>query len=1024
MASLEREVAHYMVATGDLSDNSTEIANRVVHLINASSVQENLLRLIQSMGEYLTNEDDAVRSRATGLLSYTLRQCEQESIVPSAVSVLVDFYCERLTEKSNLVHLLNGLAALAEFEHFSAMNAILVAKKLYEHLEVQRFPQGTRNTVFRVFESLLERHTPALKTINNEFISGFIQMVDGEKDPRNLMCAFKLIRSIIEHFDISGHVEDLFEVTFCYFPITFKPPPDDPYGITSDDIKYSLRRCISSTAQFSKLAVPLLLEKLSSTSGSAKKDSMETLATCAPVYGAAALLPNIDEILEALKLEVFHATDQALEDTALDCIQSIITTLSTSVSNSVDDPTERALRPLVEECVTHLKDPELKNAKPSSRLLRAVASASDPACHYAVASVVPMLVCYHQETEVATRKKAILDVLNECLEATREVYGSSDSDIDEMEQDLVSPLNDYKDRFFAMFESALLASNEYSELRLTGLKGLQGMVLNRHYLDPSEMGSVIQSFNRVLVSELDEELRSAALDALCAISTWNTTFLVELTVPALIHQLPETSDEHPTISQPQTLYAIKRLCSEPILFQAATPMLMTKFHSVCQTGTTHYAQAILATLLQVIKNKASHGHKDIGLYMDLFLNTLVTDAVKASLDSTVSQTILSESIVTMISLVLVNTFHQVDIVSQKNYIDLTFDLFFNGNLTVIGLPRSDAFAPFKATSPDTQKATSPLFSAILSTCRKEIVYPLDNVEHFIDQLVGLALETSHTAQLNALVRMMGSLMNKWKESSTLTIHAEKISCWLEPIISQKGPQSPNAMCIYLWMTKALVMKAHTMGYVFTDKVIEWCSDASYNGQAPQGFGILMGEDGLALDKVSFATMTILYKQRFFSHCLPQLVHGFQGADREVKHNYLIALSYLLKNVPKQILLNELPPLIPLLIQSLSLEDASLKISTLATFQISIVEAPEAIAPHLRTLLHAILDILNSDEMAPLSVRLASLQCLSQFPQSPARESLVLHANHVTKHLSKSVGDRKRIVRKEAVECRAQWYSLL
>lgn len=28
---------------------------------------------------------------------------------------------------------------------------------------------------------------------------------------------------------------------------------------------------------------------------------------------------------------------------------------------------------------------------------------------------------------------------------------------------------------------------------------------------------------------------------------------------------------------------------------------------------------------------------------------------------------------------------------------------------------------------------------------------------------------------------------------------------------------------------------------------------------------------------------------------------------DVKHNYLIALSYLLKNVPKQILLSELPP---------------------------------------------------------------------------------------------------------------------
>lgn len=77
-------------------------------------------------------------------------------------------------------------------------------------------------------------------------------------------------------------------MTFCYFPITFKPPPDDPYGITADDLKQSLRymsivnmkiliiliskyrQCLSATGLFAKLAVPLILEKLTSTSGSAK----------------------------------------------------------------------------------------------------------------------------------------------------------------------------------------------------------------------------------------------------------------------------------------------------------------------------------------------------------------------------------------------------------------------------------------------------------------------------------------------------------------------------------------------------------------------------------------------------------------------------------------------------------------------------------------------------------------------------------------------------------------------------------
>jgi DNA repair/transcription protein MET18/MMS19 len=137
----------------------------------------------------------------------------------------------------------------------------------------------------------------ALRSMNNEFVFGFTQVMDGEKDPRNLMKAFTLVREIVHNFDISNHVEDLFEVTFCYFPITFKPPPDDPYGISADDLKLNLRsvtcftrwgvqryakdrlslffflnyrHSLSSSPHFAKFAMPLLLEKLSSSSGSAK----------------------------------------------------------------------------------------------------------------------------------------------------------------------------------------------------------------------------------------------------------------------------------------------------------------------------------------------------------------------------------------------------------------------------------------------------------------------------------------------------------------------------------------------------------------------------------------------------------------------------------------------------------------------------------------------------------------------------------------------------------------------------------
>jgi DNA repair/transcription protein MET18/MMS19 len=50
----------------------------------------------------------------------------------------------------------------------------------------------------------------ALKEMSSEFISGYIRLADGEKDPRNLMLAFAVDRVIGVEFDISKHAEVYF----------------------------------------------------------------------------------------------------------------------------------------------------------------------------------------------------------------------------------------------------------------------------------------------------------------------------------------------------------------------------------------------------------------------------------------------------------------------------------------------------------------------------------------------------------------------------------------------------------------------------------------------------------------------------------------------------------------------------------------------------------------------------------------------------------------------------------------------
>jgi DNA repair/transcription protein MET18/MMS19 len=115
---------------------------------------------------------------------------------------------------------------------------------------------------------------------------GIVDLMTGEKDPRNLMMVFSILKVVMMEWDITNHVEVrslllqvwvlylllqlLFDSVYNYFPITFRPPPNDPYGITAQDLKGRLQDCISSTRHFAPHSIPALLEKLDSTSANVK----------------------------------------------------------------------------------------------------------------------------------------------------------------------------------------------------------------------------------------------------------------------------------------------------------------------------------------------------------------------------------------------------------------------------------------------------------------------------------------------------------------------------------------------------------------------------------------------------------------------------------------------------------------------------------------------------------------------------------------------------------------------------------
>lgn len=138
-----------------------------------------------------------------------------------------------------------------------------------------------RVLVLELVHTLVSTSITDLQSMGPDFVFGYIQIIDGEKDPRCLMLVFTTTPIVARSFDVTRFAEDLFDVTSCYFPITFTPPPNDPHGITKEGLIEGLRESMASNVLFAPFCMELLMDKVTSPVNATKAQCFLTLAACA-----------------------------------------------------------------------------------------------------------------------------------------------------------------------------------------------------------------------------------------------------------------------------------------------------------------------------------------------------------------------------------------------------------------------------------------------------------------------------------------------------------------------------------------------------------------------------------------------------------------------------------------------------------------------------------------------------------------------------------------------------------------------
>ncbi|EKM50673.1 uncharacterized protein PHACADRAFT_178404 [Phanerochaete carnosa HHB-10118-sp] len=1019
-----------------------EEVQETVSVISAGNTS--LLELVKALGEYLTAEEGELRSKGVEFLSQVTAQCPTNRMNRQSVKVLVHFMCSKLEDTETIVPALKGLMSLVTQPAFTSSDAVDVVESMFAHVKMRVLGQSQRFTVYTIIDSLVAKHREALKKLGAEFLDGYVGLAEGEKDPRNLLVAFAIARVLVIEFDIKQHIEALFNITFCYFPITFRPPPDDPYSITSDDLKKALRECLNATPEFGPLAIPLFLEKLTAGSPTTKRDTLQTLDACLPVYGAFVARENARKLWNTLKLEIFQPTDIETETAALHTVQVLIQTIYSGVGAKAteDEEIQGLARDACEECIRILKEPEKSQAKPAMKVLCAFISTTPSVSRFTLSQAVPHLVKLFLDPDEVQNRAPTVRLLSDLIDAARQFA-------QEGEQAAFTP---YKDEVLGVLTVGL----KNSSACVHALDGLRGAATTPGLLADEERGFVVHNVNELFakdVTEISDDISDKILELLTAVSASTPRHISQTTLPLLFAALPDTAPartaEAARLAYWTTLAFLKRLCVQSDLFETLVVRLTTKLDLVCDSraGPTGegaeaeeaepaaaYAHSLLRTLADVLTIKAQRGDTDMQKYVERLLPRLFNLHVYSALVSDGDYLVATDPRLVSVSSEIVSLVLQTaPVQKQEQFSKALFAAYMDGQLQGIAegqhkIPEGRPFSPFASDAVSLQKNLVLLFSAAIVSLHKGVALPVPDESAFVDKLLQWSIfDADNKIQSDAGERAVAAVLNKRVEGFEVFLSQKLESNWLARAkdVNLALPIRRRIVSAWTWMTKALQVRGHPSAQNFTDHLVVLFDDDDIGWDAARAIGQVVSTDK-TLSKKNHTVIKFLYTQKFANAMLPRIIEGAKTTSDSRRQNaYLVALTSLIKSIPKTTYLHELPSLMPLLLRGLDLPDAEMRANAINTL-LAVADSASAtsnsiVAEHASSLVATLLKNSMVQQMPSVPVRMAALRYLAVMPSLVKYDVLHPQKATVLRELAKALDDPKRGVRKEAVEARTSWF---
>ncbi|KAL8230328.1 hypothetical protein R6Q57_000106 [Mikania cordata] len=1051
--------------------------------------------LVREMEMYLTTTDNIIRARGILLLAELLTRISSKPLENNTVHSLIGFFADRLSDWRALRGALVGCLALmrrkTDTGAISGSDANAVAQSFMQNLQVQSLGQHDRKLCFEILECLIDSYPDTVMSMEDEFVYVICEAIDGEKDPQCLLLTFHLVEILAWLYpesssSLASYAEDLYNILGSYFPIHFTHPKGED-EVKREELSRALMLAFAATPLFEPFAIPLLLEKLSSSLPSAKIESLKYLSFCTAKYGGNIIQEQHNALWSSLKDAIFTSVpssltvgpgsqDNKIADEALVLLQKLIQQDNSSFSFLKlilkDKDINMTLKSLSNynnyDDIT-VTDKQRLNA--IGQILYVSAAASIASCNAIFESIFSELVnglqqMMQEKDYVPEPNFGYLYICVDLLSACRTLVKPTEITYLDSET-WYTMLSSFCTLLTSSFVKTMKEST-HSIHTYFGVRGLQILASfpgNFLPVSKSKFEDILMEFNLIITNKFENSsIWKSVLDALVEIGS-----------------LIEKSDDFEKIASFDVI-VVERMLS----FLSSDDLLMPfslKVEAVSKIGMTNlkYMRKIVQELNTAIStslrkywldgnsNSTEHAIVLLECYADKvlpwFQNIRDTDNVPMHFalkvwDQLEDNTLFCDSLneKKLLETTMNAMKHAVASCSeecQSMILDKAFSLLSSSTGFLVN--ESMKHAEFSCRD----EWIISLFDSVIIALHPK-THEKNTKE--ILQIIMRALSNGHIPSAHAL----GSLFNKVPNDMQYFSVEDAMDITFSKYIgrfsngdddnemgvgnlrlSNVNDELINVHAIIVglaWVGKGLLMRGHEkVKYVikfFLNFLISNGHSPTSNGSinssedcqnlmraVADSFSIIMSDSECCLNKKLHATIKPLFKQRFFNMVMPILQSSIVKSNLPITYKSMLhrALAHVISNTPLSAILGEANKLIPLMVDGLAMLSADVQ--------------NRNVVYSLLLVLSGILTDKNGQEVIVENAYMV-IMCLNKLVfyqhmmlvrettiQCLTAMSELPYARiyrfrpEVMQTLSRALDDPKRSVRQEAVRCRQAWASI-